>query len=133
MTEILSGKAAGQHAYRTRTPRAMLTPTMTLAVSNVSCLAMCTAGKVWSELTSEAFQRLCPTATFVLTTAVGHDPGGRLGAHFQITPKVTVRHPPSISGISVVIPAPPLTLGITEWLWSDSEKFEILGLLTGPW
>ena len=77
MTEILSGKAAGQHAYKDhpcRTTRAMLTPiTMTLliAVSNVSCLAMYT-GKVWSESTSEAFQRLCPTTTFVPTTAVGH-------------------------------------------------------------
>ena len=27
--------------------------------------------------------------------------------------------------------APPLTLEITRWLWSDSEEFEIWGL-TGP-
>ena len=60
VTEILSGKAAGQHAYLD--PRAMLTPTMALAVSNGSCLAMRT-GKVWSESTPEAFQRLCPTTT----------------------------------------------------------------------
>ena len=90
----------------------MLTPTMTLAVFNVSCLAMCT-GKVWSEITSAAFQRLCPTTTFVLTPLLATIQEA-VGAHFQISPKVTVSHPPPISGISVVIPALPLTLGITE-------------------
>ena len=71
---------------RTRTPIAMLTPTMTSAVSNGSCLPMCT-GKVWSESTSEAFQRLCPTTTYIPTTAVGHDRGGRLGLLFGSFPR----------------------------------------------
>ena len=57
---VFEGRCRGKAS--SRASRAMLTPTMTLAVFNVSCLAMYT-GKVWSESTSEAFQRLCPTTT----------------------------------------------------------------------
>ena len=80
---FFEGRCRGKAS--SRACRAMLTPTMTLAVSNVSCLAMYT-GKVWSESTSEAFQRLCPTTTFVLTTAVDHDRGGSLGLLFRSHP-----------------------------------------------
>ena len=94
MADILSGKAAGQHAYKDTQSDADTNHDFS-SVQWVVLLGMCT-GIVWSESTSEAFQRLCPTTTFVPTTAVGHDRGGRLGLLFQITPQVTVSHPPSM-------------------------------------
>ena len=69
VTEILSGKAAGQHAYKDPQSDAD-TNNHDFINSSVQCVVL--AGKVWSESTSEAFQRLCPTTTFVPTTAVGH-------------------------------------------------------------
>ena len=61
MTEILSGKAAGQHAYYDPQSDADTNHDF----SSVQCVVLGSmqTAKVGSELTSEAFQWLCPTTT----------------------------------------------------------------------